>query len=312
MKISIIGAAGCIGSCTAFNLATHGLADELVLIGGSHQDALRQHALDISTAMSTQDIVVRAGSYEDMAGSDIVISAAGVPQGIVTSRMEWLSANVALVQDIGKEIMQICPDAVVINATNPADPFNYAMYLMSSRRDRRKFIGYSANDTFRFRMMAAEALQVKPHRVDGIVIGEHGETQVLLFSSLKLDGKPVAVTDELKQKVLGQVPGILHTLETFKAKTGRTAGWTCAAGLAMICRAIKQDTREVLPCSAVLDGEYGYRDASITVPAVIGKDGVHQIKVLELTEKEREGLRKSVNFLSSHMRYVQEKLGIKK
>lgn len=312
MKITIIGAAGCIGSCTAFNIATHKLADELVLIGGSHQDALKQHALDISTAMSTQDMLIRAGGYEDMAGSDIVIMAAGAPQGIVTSRMEWLPANLALVQDIGKKIMQFCPDAVVITATNPVDPFNYAMYLLSPKRDRRKFIGYSTNDTFRFRMMAAEALKVKPYRVNGIVIGEHGETQVLLFSSLSVDGKPIVVTAELKQKVWDQVPGILNTLETLKSRTGRTSGWTCAVGLVMICRAIGQDTREVIPCSAVLDGEYGYRAASITVPAIVGKDGVHEVKVLTLAEDEREGLKRSVNFLSPHMRYVEEKLGVKK
>jgi malate/lactate dehydrogenase len=213
MKISIIGASGCIGSSTAFLIATQLLTDELVMIGGKHQDALNQYVLDLSTAMSTDNIVVRAGEYEDIINSDIVIMSAGAPQGIVNSRMEWLSANLALFQDIGKKIMHYCPQAIVITVTNPVDPFNYAMHLLSPDKDRRKHIGYSANDTFRFRIMSAEQLKVKPHRVKGIVIGEHGESQVLVFSSLQLDGKKIDITEEFKQKIKDKIPSILKTLE---------------------------------------------------------------------------------------------------
>jgi malate dehydrogenase len=311
MKIAIIGAAGCIGSCTAFNIASHDLADELILIDGK-EDALNQHVVDLSTAMSGKNMVTRVGNLDDMKDSDIVIMTAGVPQGIVTSRMEFLTANLSLFKDIAGKITKLCPDSVVITVTNPVDPFNYAMYLLSSKHDRRKFIGYSANDTFRFRIMAADILNVRPHRVEGLVIGEHGETQALIFSSLKVDGKPFTVTEEFKQKIKDQIPNILKTMEVHKAKTGRTAGWTCAIGLATICRAIKNNTGEIIPCSSILDGEYGARDLSMSVPAIIGKGGVQNIKILTLLQDEQEAVMKSANYLATYMNYIKENLNTKK
>lgn len=311
MKITILGATGCIGSSTAFNIAVHGLADELVLIGGSRQDALKQYVMDLTMATTTRDIRIRAGTYDDMAGSDIVIMSAGAHQGIVTSRMQFLTGNLPLLQDIGRKIAQLCPHAVVITVTNPVDPFNYALYLLSSHRDRRKFIGYSANDTFRFRMWAAEILNVSPHRVNGMVIGEHGEHQVMLYSSLKLDGKPVKVTEEFKQKIKDKVATILQTMEAFKASTGRTLGFTCAVGITSICNAIRHNTREVIPCSAVLDGEYGLRNFSLTVPAVIGKNGIHDIKVVKMSSEEQEELKNCIDFLGTYMKQMEENFNAK-
>jgi malate/lactate dehydrogenase len=311
MKISIIGASGCIGSSTAFLITTQLLTDELVMIGGKHQDALNQYVLDLSTAVSSDNIIVRAGEYADLINSDIVIMSAGAPQGIVNSRMEWLSANLALFHDIGKKIMYYCPRAIVITVTNPVDPFNYAMYLLSPDKDRRKHIGYSANDTFRFRIMSAEQLKVKPHRVKGIVIGEHGESQVLVFSSLQLDGEKIDITEEFKQKIKDKIPSILKTLESFKAKTGRTAGWTCAAGITEICRAIKQDSGAVLPCSTILDGEYGARNLSMSVPASIGKIGIRNVSILQLADDEKEGVKNTINYLAPYMRHIEESLSVK-
>jgi len=308
MKITIIGAAGCVGSCAAFNIAIHGLADEIVMIGGHRQNVLKQHTMDLSTAVAAQDILVRAGSYEDILGSNIIIIAASRHEGVLSSRMELLPNNLALIRDIGDKIGQLCPEAVVITATNPVDPLNYAMYLLNPKRDRSKFIGYSTNDSFRFRMMAASALGIKTSRVSGTAIGEHGSSQVLLFSTLRVDGKPVSASDELKQKVRQQVPSILRSYE--ELKSGRTSGWTSAVGLADMCRAIGLNTGEMIPCSAVLDGEYGYRGLSMTVPAILGRGGVQQILEWTLYPDEYQGLEDSVKTLRPAMRSVEENLGI--
>ena len=314
MKITVIGAAGCVGSAAVFNIAIHGLADEIVMIGGQRQNVLKQHSMDLNTAVAAQDILVRTGSYEDLPGSRIVIIAAdvsvtasGAPR-VLSSRMELLPGNLALLCDIGKKIRQFCPEAVVITATNPVDPLNYAMYLLSADRDRKKFIGYSTNDSFRFWMMAASALGVKTSQVRGTVIGEHGSSQVLLFSSLRVDGKPVSVSEEIKQKIRQQVPNILKSYE--ELRSGRTAGWTSAVGLAHMCRAIGQDTREMIPCSVVLDGEYGHHGLSLTAPAAIGHGGVQQILEWKLSPDEYQDLEHSVNTLKPAMRYVEENLGI--
>jgi malate dehydrogenase len=314
VKITVIGAAGCVGSAAVFNIAIQGLADEIVMIGGRRQNVLKQHAMDLNTAVAAHDILVRTGSYEDILGSRIVIIAAdasGIDSGsprVLSSRMELLPINLALFRDIGEKIRKLCPEAVVITATNPVDPLNYAMYLLSADRDRRKFIGYSTNDSFRFWMMTAGALGVKTSQVSGTVIGEHGSSQVLLFSSLRVDGKPVSVSEEFKQKIRQQVPNILKSYE--ELKSGRTAGWTSAVGLAHMCRAIGQDTRDKIPCSVVLDGEYGYHGLSMTAPAIIGQGGVQQILEWELSPDEYQGLENSVNTLKPAMRYVEENLGI--
>ena len=307
MKITIIGAAGCVGSCAAFNIAIHGLADEIVMIGGHRQNVLKQHTMDLSTAVAAQDILIRTGSEEDLPGSNIVIMAASIHEGVLSSRMELLPNNLALVRDIGNKIKQFCPEAVVITATNPVGPLNYAMYLLSSDRDRKKFIGYSTNDSFRFRMMAASAFGVKTSQVSGTVIGEHGSSQVLLYSSLSVDGKPVSVSEEFKQEIGQQVPSILKSYE--ELKSGRTSGWTSAVGLAQMCRAIGQDTREMMPCSVTLDGEYGCHGLSMTVPAILGHGGVHQILEWKLSPDECQGLEESMRILSPAMRYVEENLG---
>lgn len=308
IKITVIGAAGCVGSCAAFNIVVHGLADELVMIGGHRQNMLTQHVMDISTATTGQDMLVRAGSYEDMCGSDIVIVAAGTPHRVISSRLEMLPKNLPIIQDIAKQIKQFCPEAVVITATNPVGPLNYAMSLLTNL-DRRKLIGYTINDSIRFRMMLAQALGVKSSQVEGTVIGEHGSTQVLLFSSVRVNGKPVSVSEDTKQKIRLQVPNIMRSLDELAIETGRTAGWTSAVGLAAISRAIGKNTEEMIPCSVVLDGEYGCHGLSMSVPAILGRGGVHEVLEWELAPDEQEGLKISIDALKTTMHFVEEFLG---
>jgi malate dehydrogenase len=296
MKITVIGAAGSVGAPAVFYLAAKGLADEILMIGGKRQNVLKQHAMDISTAVSAKDVVIRAGDYSDMGGSDIVINAAGAPQGLIADRMEMLPKNIELIKQIADQIKRYCPDAFVITATNPVDPLNYAMYRAGDF-DRRKLIGYSINDSFRFREMLASAYGAKVSQVDGLVIGEHGSTQVLLFSTAVIDGQKITVDEKIKADIRSEVPNILKRYEAFKA--GRTAGWTCAIGLEIITRAVAEDSGAVIPCSVVLDGEYGLKGLSMSVPVKLGKNGVAEILEYELAADEQEGLKKTVETLKT-------------
>ncbi|GAB6147399.1 malate dehydrogenase [Desulfocicer niacini] len=296
MKITVIGAAGCVGSCAAFYIAAKGLVSDMVLLGGKRQNVLKQHAMDLSTAVSCQDISVYAGQFSDMTGSDIVINCAGASQGIIADRMEMLLKNVGIIQNISHEIMTYCPDAIVITASNPPGPLNVATH-MASGINRMKLIGYSTNDSFRFREMLAKEFNVKVSQMEGLVIDEHGSTQVLLFSSARIDGKPVAITEMIKQKIRGEVPHILRRFE--ELKSGRTAGWTCAIGLAEIVAAIAGDTKETIPVSVILEGEYGHRGLSMTVPAIIGKGGIQKILEYELATDEMEGLKITTDALKA-------------
>lgn len=306
MKISIIGASGNIGSCAAFNIAVHRLADELVLIDTPRPDWVTLHTLDIDAAVTGQDMLVRTGQYEDMVGSDIVIMTAGSAKTFV-SRMAVLPENLPLIRDIAGKVKQHCPGALVIMATNPVDPLNYAVYLASGL-DRRQLIGYSYNDSIRFRMRLARALDVGASRVEGTVIGEHGDSQVLLFSTVKVDGKAVSISDEMKRDLRRQVPDGQKLLGELREKTGRTAAWTTAVGLTAVCRAIVEDTGEMIPCSMVLDGEYGCKNLSMSVPAVLGKAGVQRILEWKLSPDEHELLNQSIEVLKPAMKYVEELL----
>ena len=305
MKIAVIGAGGSVGAPAVFYLAASGLADEFLMIGGKKQNVLIQHAMDIGTAVSARDIIIRAGDYSDMAGSDIVINAAGAPQGLIADRMEMLPKNIELIKHISNNIKQYCPDAFIITATNPVDPLNYATYL-AGRFNPEKLIGYSINDSFRFREMLAKSYKVKVSQVDGTVIGEHGSTQVYLFSTASIDGKKISVSEEVKTTIRAEIPNILKTYE--ELKSGRTAGWTCAIGLEKIVRAVAENTGEVIPCSVMLDGEYGVNGISMSVPVKLGKDGVSEILEYELAPDEQEGLKKTVATLQAAAKIVDESI----
>ncbi len=255
MKVTVIGAAGSVGAPAAFYIGALGLADEIVLID-MRPNVVQQHAMDMSTAFSALAVRVTAGTHEDMGGSDLVINAAGVPQGLIADRMEMLPRNIPLVREVALAVKRHCPAAFVITATNPIDPLNYATWRAGGF-DRHQLIGYSVNDSFRFREMVARAKGVKVGQVEATVIGEHGSTQVPLFSSVRIDGRPVSFSEEEKQAIRAEIPTILKRYEELQA--GRTAGWTSAIGLAAIARAVLEDTGEVFPCSVVLDGEYGRR-----------------------------------------------------
>lgn len=305
MKVTVIGAAGSVGAPAAFYIGASGLVDELVLID-MRPNVVQQHAMDMSTAMSDLGVRVKAGVHEDLAGSDVVINAAGVPQGLIADRMEMLPKNIPLVRDVALAVKNYCPRAFVITATNPIDPLNYCTWRAAGF-DRRQVIGYSRNDSTRFREIIGRLKGVETARVQATVIGEHGSTQVPLFSSARIDGAPASFTEFEKQSVRVEIPLILKHYEELQA--GRTAGWTSALGLAAITRAVLQDTGEVFPCSVVLDGEYGQSGMSLSVPVKLGWGGVQEIEQWELAPDEQEGFKRTAATMAAAARLVDEVLG---
>lgn len=288
MKITIIGAAGSVGAPTSFYLATLGLADEILMIGGRRQNLVKQHSMDISSAASGMGVKIKTGGYEEMAGSDIVIHTAAGNQGYIKDRMDLLPVNIGLTMNIAEKIKTHCPEAIVMTVTVPVDPLNYAIYKITGF-ERRKLIGYSLNDTIRFKEMLADHFHVTPTQVEGTVIGEHGNTQVMLFSRVSVEGRSVTLKEDAKESIRSEVPKILKRFEALKS--GRTSGWTCAVGLAQMVRAIARDSGDIIPCSVMLQGEYGQHDLSMGVPVVLGKDGIKEIVEYELAPDERKGLR---------------------
>jgi malate dehydrogenase len=307
MKISIIGAAGYVGSNVTSVLALNGLGDEIIVVDPLKANIVTHLAMDVGTAAIEKDVTVRAGEYDAIGGSDIVIIAAGAAHNLMLSRMDVLPKNLPIIRDIAAEIKKSCPNAVVITATNPVDPLNYAVYRLTGF-DRRRIIGYSTNDSIRFRLMVAQAVNCKASDVEGIVLGEHGESEVLLFSSVRIKGKPVEIDEATKQKIRALIPEILRHYE--ELQTGRTTGVTSAAGIKKVVEAIIRNTQETFSCSAILDGEYGQRNISMGVPVVLGNGGIREIKELKLTSDEQSYLNDTVKILKKAMQQVDIFLGM--
>ncbi len=290
-----------MGSNITSVLALNGLGDEIIVVDPLRANIATHLAMDVGTAAVDNGVIVHAGGYDAIRGSDIVIIAAGAATGLMLSRMDVLPKNLPIICDIAKEIKNSCPNAVVITATNPVDPLNYAVYRLTGF-DRRKVIGYSVNDSIRFRMMVAQAFGCKASDVEGIVLGEHGESEVLLFSSVRIKGKKVDIDSATQQKIRSLIPEILLRYE--ELKTGRTTGVTTAAGIKKVVESIINDKRETFSCSAVLDGEYGQRNISMGVPVVLGNGGITEIKILKLTSDENSYLDNTIKILKNAMRQV--------
>lgn len=305
VKISVLGATGSVGAPVAFYIAVSGLADELLMVGGKRQNVLEHHALDIQTAASLNNVTVKHGGYEDLPGTDVLINVAGAHIPLNLDRRKKLQEQTRFIQEIAREIRMYCPDAIVLTGVNPIDALNYATYLAGGF-ERRQLIGYSINDTIRFKETLAKELQEEADRIDGLVIGEHGGTQVPLFSSVKVGNESVDMTASAKQRIRSGMFDMIKKFESLKA--GRTAGWTCAVGFAAMVKAIVEDQKVVLPCSVVLDGEYGQHNISMSVPVVLGRDGVNEILEYELTDGERQGLTVTVETLQSDAAVVRDTL----
>jgi malate dehydrogenase len=312
MKISIIGAAGCVGSSIAFNIIRQKLADEL-MVADIRQDWLEHHAIDFFDAAvaSRIDVKISMGGHPELAGSDIVVMAAGtgVTQGArtrtgLTSRQHLLPDNLKIMQEWMPEIDRYCPQAVVITVTNPADVLNYAAFFLSRKRERRRFLGYTLNDDARFQIALAEALSVAPSRIEATVAGEHGGSMVPLFSSVRVDGKPVTLTDDARRKILERTADYLpHML---RLNIPRTSGWLTGVGVVNMIDAIVKDSGDVIPCCVIVDGEYGHHDTSIALPVALGKGGVKKIVELDLTAEEKKLLDASVANVRKSIDYIRE------
>ncbi len=305
MKISIIGAAGTIGSCAAFNIAVSGLADEIVMID-TEKNMLRHHAMDLRTATLKYNVKILAGGDDDISDSDIIIISASAPHIGIQSRLDLLPDNLPIIMDIAKKISMYSPRSKIITVSVPVGPLNYAIYR-STGIDRRQLLGYTVNDSFRFREMLADALGVNYNQVEGVVMGEHGDSQVPLFSSVRVDGKPVSVSEEIKKGICERARNSLRSFNVLKV--GRSSGWASAVGLTDMVRAIAGNTGEMIPCSLVLEGEYGYNGLSMTVPATIGRDGFSEILQWQLTTDEKKELDHSAGILKGAVDTVERYIG---
>ena len=289
MRLGIIGGAGLLGATTAFCVAQEGLAKEIVLTD-IRENVARSHAMDIEqAACEFSSVKVSAGSIDDAGNCDIVLNAAGIPEMSTASRDDYLSGNIIICRELAESIRRWGTAPVILSATNPIDVLNYALFKLTGL-PRERFIGFSANDTLRFKWAVSKETGIPVSRLDALVIGEHGDGQVPLFSCLKnnVDDTFVKIDSEAKLRIQNRVKTWFGEYQ--KLNSGRSSGWTSGVGLCNIIKAITADRDEILPCSVIPDGEYGFSGLSIGLPVRLGRAGVREIVKVDLTEEEKTAL----------------------
>ena len=305
MKIGIIGT-GFVGSASAFALAWSGIAHELLLIDSNQQKAYAE-ALDISHAMPfASSCKVFAGNYADLEGSDIIVITAGVNQKPGESRNNLLARNTAIFKQIIEQIIRYAADAIIIVATNPVDIMTAYTIKESKLSPQRVFGTGTILDTARFRTLLAEHLHLAPQSIHAHVLGEHGDSEVLVWSSAKVGTMPIdefaKVTDcrldsETKNQIDDKVRNAAYHIIDGK-------GATCygiAGGISRICQAIKNNENAIFSVSTWQETVEGISDVCLSLPSIINRDGIRQVIYPPINENERRLLHQSAEKIKSLM-----------
>ena len=299
MKVTIIGGGGRVGSNAAFALQCAGIVSEIQLLDANAELA-EGEALDLlhGTA-SSADQRVYAGDYARAADSDLVVITAGLRRKPDESRLDLINRNVALFSQILASLQQarLRPDALVFVVSNPVDILTQ-LAAAKLKLPWQQVIGLGTMlDTARFRSLIAHELRLAPTQVKALILGEHGDTMLPVWSSATYAGLPLAkvagCTASFQAQVFERTKG--SGAEVIRRKGG--AGWAVAVTIAEVVHAIALDRRQVLPVSSLLQGTYGLRDVALSVPAIVGRRGVLAHVEAELWPKELQGLQNSARAL---------------
>jgi L-lactate dehydrogenase len=313
MKVSIIGGGGLVGSCTGFALQARGIVREMALLDVNEELAQGQ-ALDLLHGASLcGDQVITSGHYEHIPSSDCICITAGLRRKPDESRLDLINRNVDLFMSIleGVKKAGVKKDATVLVVSNPVDILTYlaADYL---DLPASQVLGLGTQlDTIRFRSLIAEKLKLGATQVSALILGEHGDSMVPIWSSATAAGLPL-------DKFPGWSPNLATELftrakgsgaEVIKKKGG--AGFAVGVAIAEVIESIALDRRAILPVSSVQDGCYGIRDVALSVPTVVGKAGVVATHEIDLWPKEVQALRKSGQVLRATLEQVLSRVGVK-
>jgi L-lactate dehydrogenase len=311
MKISIIGGSGLVGSSTAFALQCGGVGSSICLIDTNAELAQGQ-ALDLLHGASlVADQRIYAGDMSDVASSQVVVITAGLRRKPDESRLDLINRNVDLFTGILEQMKAagLKENTYVIVVSNPVDVLTYLAVRRTGLPWQRVIGLGTVLDTTRFRSNLAKKLQVPATQVGALILGEHGDSMVPIWSSATIAGLP-----------LEQWPGFEATTakEIFDATKGAGAqvikqkgGAGFAVGLSIreVVQAIALDSRRVLPVSSLINGAYGISDVCLSVPTEVGCGGVRKQIELALTPKERLGLQNSARVLRGTIEQVEKRLG---
>ena len=292
--ITIVGA-GKVGGAAALFTALRKLSEEILLLD-IVQGLPQGEAMDLNHMLSEQGIDVNirgSNDYSEMKGSDIVVVVAGSGRKPGMTRMDLLKINTSIVKGIVENIKKYAPDSMIIPVTNPLDPMTYLTYKVSGFQKNKVFGMGNMLDLSRFIQFIHEETGMSRDSIRAIVIGEHGENMLPLARYSSVSGIPLTLLLS-KQKI----EELIQDTRQVAAKVIELKGATVHApgnAIANMVESVVRDTKEVIPVTTCLDGQYGYSDVAIGVPAVIGKGGVEKILELDLDSNEKEWFKKGID-----------------
>lgn len=301
MKVAIVGA-GMVGSAAGFALVLQNIASDLVLIDLNTARA-RAEAEDIAHAVPFAGTTnVRAGSYRDIKDAAVVILACGVSQKPGETRPQLLSRNAEVFRAVIGKVMEVAPDAILLVASNPVDVITEIATRLSGLPTTRVIGSGTILDTARFRWLIGQHLGISPGSVHGYVLGEHGDSEVLGWSnaragSVELTAFAAQVGAPLTANVRAQIDtGVRRAAYTIIEGKGAT-WYGIGAGLARIVRAVVRDEQAVLSVSVVAQEVLGVPKVALSLPRLVGGQGVTATLWPNLDDRETEALRRSALLL---------------
>lgn len=299
MKVAIIGGGGRVGSCAAFALQCSGIVKEIVLLDANHATA-EGEALDLLHGSAyCADQNISAGGYPECANADVICITAGLRRKPDESRLDLINRNVGLFLGIIESLKAagLRKDAILFIVSNPVDILTQ-LALEKTGLPAGQVLGLgTVLDTSRFCSLIASELKLPPTQVRAMILGEHGDTMLPIWSSASVDGFPLlkfaGATNNFQNAIFERTKK--SGAEVISRKGG--AGWAVGVGIREVIDCIALDRRRILPVCSRVNGPYGIRDVSISVPTVVGRAGVIEHIELELWPKELQGLQASARNL---------------
>jgi malate dehydrogenase len=297
MKVTIVGA-GNVGATCADVISYRGIASEVVLLDIKEGFA-EGKAMDIMQCATTTGFnTVVSGStndYSKTAKSDVVVITSGIPRKPGMTREELIGINAGIVKSVAENILQHSPDTIIVVVSNPMDTMTY-LTLKATGLPKNRVIGMGgALDSSRFKYYLSQALQKPSNDIQGMVIGGHGDTTMIPLTRLaSYNGSPVA--NFLSQEEMDKVAAsTMVGGATLTGLLGTSAWYAPGASVAFLVDSILNDQKRMIPCSVMLDGEYGQSDICIGVPCIIGRNGIEQIVDVQLNDAEKALFAKSAD-----------------
>ena len=306
-KAGIIGV-GKVGATLAFYLAVEHICDDLLLIG-RNAEKTEAEALDLqhSLGYSGNNISIRSGSYADCGDLDVIVLAVAAPYHTGMTRLDMAGGAVSIVSEIIPEVMKSGFEGIFVVVTNPVDVVTWYVQELSGLPDSRVIGTGTSLDSARLRQYLAQVMEVDPRSVDAFVMGEHGDSQFIPWSQVRVGSKQFTeIMADYPERLKGiDLDGVNLYISRIayrivNAKVATTYGIAAVTG--QIIQAVMEDENKVFPVSARFHGEYGLKDVYMGVPAVLTTHGVKELVEYHLTDEEQKRLENSAGIVQSQIR----------